>query len=465
MSFIPVRFARSSVGRWISFTAVLAVLVLAAGPRPGHAQPARPGQTTGGDRYTVLHIGTLLAVPGQAPRQRVSVIIKNDRIERIESGFSDAETLAQKEGDQVSVIDLKDRFVLPGLMDAHVHLSHQPTLRRRRAGRAGDMPADYAVNAVIYARRGLAAGFTTVRDLGSDDQSVFAVRDAINAGRLIGPRILAAGSAISVTGGHADPTTIRASEAERLRLGVCDSPSECRRAVRTQHKLGADVIKFMSTGGFASQTGLNQQMFLDEMKAIVETGHQLGLKITTHAYDPEAIKDAIRAGVDSVEHGFLLDDEGIKMMKARGVWFVPTLSASMPPPIFGIKNAPSVALRNEYKAFERAYRAGVKIAFGSDVGTFSHGQSAKEFDLMVKFGMTPADALIAATIHTAELFGLEDEIGTVTPGKLADIIAVAGDPLQDISVLHHVDFVMKSGKIAKQNGVMQDGISYPPFRE
>ncbi len=428
------------------------------------AQPAGERQSTPpADNYIIIHAGTLLAIPGEAPVVQASIIVKNDRIERVEQGFLNENSIPRKQNDSVQIVDLSDRFVLPGLMDAHVHLRNQPSFRQRRGpGRAGGMPADFAFNAVLYAQRNLAAGFTTVRDLGSDDQSVFAVRDAINAGRMVGPRILAAGSNLSVTGGHGDPTTT-ADPTQRMRLGVCDGATQCRQAVRTQHKLGADVIKYMSTGGFSSQTGLAQQMFFEEMKAIVDASHQLGLKVTTHAYDPKAIKDALRAGVDSIEHGFLLDDEGIQMMKARGVWLVPTLSASMPPPIFGIKDAPSVALRNQYKAFERAYQAGVKIAFGTDAGTFTHGQNAKEFDLMIKFGMSPMDAITAATVSDAALFGLEDEIGSLTPGKLADIIAVRGNPLDDITALHTIDFVMKSGKVAKQNGVMVSPFAFPPF--
>lgn len=432
------------------------------------AQPA--GVTSGApaqpqDRYVLLHAGTLLAVPGEAPRSKATLVIKNDRIAGVENGYISTPPGATP-GATVQIIDLGDRFVLPGLMDAHVHLQHEPNFSRRRTERGDRNPptsAEGAVNAMVFARRNLAAGFTTVRDLGSDDEAVFAVRNAINAGRMIGPRILLSGSAVAVTGGHGDSTPMdhTGDDAVRLADATCDGPMECRQAVRYQYKLGADVIKFTATGGFGSNTGLEPQLFVDEVQAIVSTAHLLGLKAAAHAYSPVAIKDAVRAGVDSVEHGFLLDDEGIVMMKKAGTFLVPTLSASYPPPVFRIPDPPSVKLRNEYRAFERAYAAGVKIAFGTDAGTFQHGDNAKEFLLMVQFGMKPMDALRAATVVTADLFGITAEAGTLEPGKLADIVAVKGDPLTDISAMRQIDFVMKSGRIAKQGGQMTEPFTYP----
>ncbi len=447
-----------------NFRILLAGAAVLLGLLPVFGAAAEPPPA---DRYQLIHAGTLLAVAGKAPQERMTVVVRNDRVERVVAGYLDQNGLAAPAGSTVQVIDLSDRFVLPGLMDAHVHLRSEPSFSRRRTERGDRSPptaAEYAVSAMVYARRNLAAGFTTVRDLGSDDQSVFAVRNAINDGRMLGPRILVAGSAIAVTGGHGDSIPIgQTGDPEaRLRDGTCDGPTECRQAVRYQYKLGADVIKFTSTGGFGSNTGLDPQLFPDEIQAIVATAHLLGLKAAAHAYSPIAIKDAVRAGVDSIEHGFLLDDEGIALMKKAGTWLVPTLSASYPPPIFRIPDPPSVKLRNEYRAFERAYAAGVKIAFGTDAGTFTHGTNAKEFELMVKFGMAPKDAIYSATISTAELFGIGQDVGTLEPGKLADLIAVKGNPLQDISVLKDIDFVMKSGRVAKRDGSMTEPFTYAP---
>lgn len=425
------------------------------------AAPATP------DRYVLVHAGTLLAVPGRPPERDMTIVVKNDRIAGVVRGFVDAAAAGLPPGATVELIDLRDRFVLPGLMDAHVHLIHEPSFSRRRTERGDRNPptsAEGAVNAMVYARRTLAAGFTTVRDLGSDDQAVFAVRDAIDAGRMIGPRILVAGSALAVTGGHGDslPLDDTGDAQARLRDGTCDGPVECRAAVRYQYKLGADVIKFTSTGGFGSNTGLDPQLFPDEIEAIVSTAHLVGLKAAAHAYSPVAIRQAVRAGVDSIEHGFLADDEGLALMKKSGTYLVPTLSASYPPPIFRVPDPESVRIRNEHKAFERARAAGVKIAFGTDAGTFTHGDNAKEFGLMVKFGMSPMDAIRSATVATADLFGLSAEAGTVEPGKLADLVALAGNPLDDVAVLLRIDFVMKGGRVAKQGGRMTEPFTYPP---
>lgn len=442
--------------------ALLAFATAAAAQRPPPGSARKPVP----DSYVLIHAGTLLAVPGEKPDSKVTLIIKNKHVERVAKGYLSADAVEAGDDADVQIIDLSDKFVLPGLMDAHVHLRHQPTRSRGERARRGvwqiPTPAEEAFNAVLYARRSLAAGFTTVRDVGSDDQSVFAVRNAINSGRMIGPRILASGAAIAVSGGHADSTPIEdtADPTERLRWGVCDGPYECRRAVRYQHKAGADLIKFTVTGGLGSNSLLERQLFYDEIEAIIETAHILGMKVTSHGYEAETLKDAIRAGVDSIEHGFLLDDEALEMMKEAGVVLVPTISASYPPPIFNIPNPTSVALRNEYRAFERAYAAGVKIAFGTDAGTFAHGTNAKEFDFMVQYGMKEMDAIYAATVSTAELFGIEEETGTLEPGKLADVIAVNSNPLDDISTLHDINFVMKSGKVAKRDGEMTIPFAY-----
>ena len=267
---------------------------------------------------------------------------------------------------------------------------------------------------MIYARRNLAAGFTTVRDLGSDDQSVFAVRNAINAGRMIGPRILLSGSAIAVTGGHGDSTPMDSTgdDGARLTDGTCDGPMECRKAVRYQYKLGADVIKFTSTGGFGSNTGLDPQLFTDEIEAIVATAHLRRpegggprLFAGRHQGRRPRRRGFDRARLPARRRGHPDDEEGGHLPGADALRELPAADLPHPDP-------PSVKLRNEYKAFERAYAAGVKIAFGTDAGTFAHGTNAKEFDLMVGFGMKPMDALRSATVVTADLFGISAEAGT-----------------------------------------------------
>lgn len=440
------------------------LLPLAAAPALSQGRPGGPQAKP--DHYVLVHAGTLLAVPRQKPQSQMTVIVKNERIVGIARGFLAAAPDAAA-GATVEIVDLADRFVLPGLMDAHVHLAMESSFGRHRAERGDRNPptgAERAVNAIEYSRRTLAAGFTTVRDVGSDDQSVFAVRNAINAGRMLGPRILVSGGALAATGGHADglPFDATGDPQKRLEDGTCDGPYECRRAVRYAYKLGADVIKFTATGGFSGNTGTEPEMFPDEMEAIVSTAHILGMKVAVHAYSPVAIRQAVAAGVDSIEHGFLLDDEGIRMMKARGTWLVPTLSASYPPPIFRVPNPESVRLRNEYKAFERAYAAGVNIAFGTDAGTFTHGDNAKEFELMVRFGMPAMEAIYSATLSTAKLFGLDKEAGSIEAGKIADLVAVKASPLDDITQLRHVDFVMKSGRVAKKDGAMTEPFSYPP---
>ncbi|MDX2222918.1 MAG: amidohydrolase family protein [Rhodospirillaceae bacterium] len=441
----------------IAVAATLIACSVFAQGRPGAAPPAA--------RYAVIHAGTLLAVPGEPPARDMTVVIKDAVIDRVAAGYQDPAALGLPS--ETTVIDLRERFVLPGLMDAHVHLRSQPSDFARgqgiRRGRLTPLPADLTVNAVVYARRTLAAGFTTVRDVGSDDQSVIAVRDAVNAGRIVGPRILTSGAALSATGGHADGSSVEGDQLRaRLMDGVCDGVDDCTTAVRFQHKLGADLIKFTATGGFASTQTFEQQLFFPEMKAIVDAAHQLEMKVAVHAYTPNAIADAVKAGADSIEHGFFVDDATLKLMKQKGTFLVPTLSAAYPPPFLGIKDPPSVRMRNEARAFERAYAMGVNIAFGTDAGTFNHAENAKEFGYMVEFGMSTADALVAATVKTAQLFGLTD-VGTLEPGKLADLIAVRGNPLDDVATLTEIDFVMKSGVVAKRDGTMLDGFTYLPF--
>ncbi|MBT8421592.1 MAG: amidohydrolase family protein, partial [Gammaproteobacteria bacterium] len=397
----------------------------------GPKQPERP------DTVLVIHAGTLLQEAGKPPLREQTVVVRNERIERITEGFADPGTLDT--GDAVvEVIDLRAQFVMPGLFDSHVHLSRATgSYSPGFAGVNSYPPTGIAtVNAVIAARLNLAAGFTAVRDLGSDPQSVFAVRDAIDKGQLVGPTIIGSGASISVTGGHGDESGSSDPD-ERAAAGVCDGADDCRTLVRHLEKTGSDLIKFKATGGFSSNTGLLQHMTADEMTAIVQTAHRRGIKATVHAYDADAILDAVEAGVDSVEHGYLVSDEGLRLMKKNGTVLVPTLTVAEPPSIakrfLGKREPKSVTLRNESRAFERAYEKGVKIAFGTDCGIYPHGRNADELLRMVELGMTPEDALRSATVVAAELFGVDGLTGTVTPGSRADIIAVTGSPLDDIS--------------------------------
>jgi len=437
------RHSRKCAGALASLYLLAAVAF--AGAHTGKPPPKTPP--------SVIHAGALLAIPGQPPAGNSTLLIRGDRIERIESGFLSPVELGEPDA---TVRDLSNLFVLPGLMDAHVHLIAQPSMFIR-AARGGRMtPSVLTTYVSLHAQRTLAAGFTTVRDVGSNDESVFAIRDAINRGDLPGPRILAAGPVVTATGGHDDRGrgATKSLDADlRLSEGVCDGIDECTRTVRHLKKIGADIIKFTATGGFMSNTGTEQQYDADEMAAIISTAHQRGMRVAAHAYAADAIRVAVEAGVDSIEHGWLLDDAAIRSMKKHGTFLVPTLLISRPSDWSSMAGiGPEDTLRDDARAFEKAYAAGVNIAFGTDVGIYDHGQNALEFAVMVELGMSPADAIHSATINTARLFGLEAETGSLEPGKLADVIAVRGNPLEDIEALYDVAFVMKSGRTVKTDG-------------
>lgn len=361
-----------------------------------------------------------------------------------------------------AAIDLKDRFVLPGLIDMHVHLlgiGGDPL--RARLGAAERDRADDLLEGVANARKTLLAGFTSVRDLGGDEHMIRALRDAIDAGQVEGPSITNAGRMISVTGGHGDG---RNGVADYFEASVhddvgnlCDSPDECRRAVRRQVGLGARVIKFAATGGVLSNVsgGLGRAMTPEEMRAIVDSAHGLGRKVAAHSHAAEGTRAALEAGVDSIEHGSFLDDEAIRLFKARGAYLVPTMIApvaalaqarggQLPPATIPKAEAAAAAMMASHR---KAIAAGVKVAFGTDTGVSRHGRNATEFALMVQAGMTPAQAIRAATVAAADLLGRTD-VGTLQPGKAADIVAVTGSPLADVTRLEHVDFVMHRGVVA-----------------
>ena len=440
--------------RRLYLSMVLAVLWMPAG-----------GATA--DDPVVIHAGSLLPVPGEPAVGAATIVVRAGRIDAIEDGLVGLDDLGLDD-EPAELIDLSDRFVLPGLMDAHVHVMAQPSTFIRNAMRRAPPlnKSDLAMHGVVYAQRTLAAGFTTIRDVGSNDESVFALRNAIDRGDVPGPRILAAGPVISSSGGHGDRgfgATKTLNAGVRLDNGVCDGPAECTRTVRYLKSIGADLVKFTATGGFMSDTGTQQQYDADEMRAIVTAAHQRRMKVAAHAYDGAAIRAAIEAGVDSIEHGWGLDADGIRAMQKRGTYLVPTLLISRPSSwARQAGTAQGAALRDEHRAFETAYAAGINIAFGTDAGIFDHGQNALEFAAMFELGMSPADAIRSATVVTAELFGIGDDVGTLEVGKRADLIAVSGDPLEDIERLQAVEFVMKDGRVYKAAGRYVGTVSVPP---
>jgi imidazolonepropionase-like amidohydrolase len=414
---------------------------------------AQARQTPAAANSSCVQAGRLLADPagGKVETAR-TLIVENGKIARVEDGYV-------SEG-CATVIDLKDSFVLPGLIDSHVHMTSENG-PNQRIERFTKTRSDLALDGSWYALKTLKAGFTTVADLGSPNEAIFALRDAIKAGRVPGPRIIAAGSPISVHGGHGDPGNGMPEDLVHVYrpTSVCSGADDCRRAVREQVRAGADVIKITATGGVLSPTaaGLAQQFSNEELKAIVEAAHSMGRKVTAHAHGADGINAFLRAGGDSIEHGTYVDAESIKLFKAGGAWLVPTLMAGD----FVVReaNRPNTYLlpAQRDKALiagplmldmtRRAYQGGVKIAFGTDTGVSAHGDNAGEFALMVKAGFSPIDAIRSATVWAAEHLGLSALVGTLKPGMQADLIAVKGDPTTDVTALTKVTFVMKGGVV------------------
>lgn len=405
---------------------------------------------------TLIHAGALIDGRSDTVRQSVTVIVEGDRITGLADGFAAA-------GNGDTIIDLKNATLLPGLMDMHVHLTGEQS-PASYTERFFMNPADFALRSTVYARRTLMAGFTTVRDLGASDNLNNSLRDAIAKGWVVGPRIFSVGKALATTGGHGDPTNGLADEFKGdpgPKDGVINGPDDARKAVRQRYKDGADLIKVTGTGGVLSlaKNGLNPQLTEEEFRAIVETAHDYGMKVAVHAHGDVGMQRAVRAGVDSIEHGTYMSDETIKLMKEHGTWYVPTLSAGRFsgekakidgyfPAVVRVKAAmigPLIAA-----TFQRAYQAGVKIAFGTDQGVAPHGENAREFGYMVEAGMPSMKAIQSATLGGAQLIGIEKDYGTVEPGKVADLVAVPGDPLADINVMTKVNFVMKAGVVYKQ---------------
>ncbi|MBB4658934.1 metal-dependent hydrolase family protein [Parvularcula dongshanensis] len=411
----------------------------------------------------LVQAGTLLAVPGEEPLHDVTIVVRGDRIERVAQGYLSEAGATAEASDDVVVHDLKAMTVMPGLIDGHVHLlsENNPNQRLQRVEMSD---AGNALIGAKHARDTLMAGFTTVRDVGAGSgDAIFALRAATEKGYLPGPRIFAAGAIITPTGGHADGTQgYRDDVAELLHSsGVCDGAEECRKAVREQIRRGADQIKLTSTGGVLSNTatGTGQQFTDEELAAIVETAHAMGRKATAHAHGKGGIDAALRAGVDSIEHGTYLDEGSAKLFKRSGAYLVPTILAGVTvaewakdPDTFltPFQKAKAAEVGPNMLAMARlAHEQGINIAFGTDTGVSKHGENAREFPLLVEAGLTPMEAIRAATVEGSRNLGQEDLIGTVEAGKKADLVAVDEDPLSDIEALLDVDFVMKDGRVYK----------------
>lgn len=400
---------------------------------------------------TLLHCGRLLDVRSGKLLSQQTIVVEKDRITAVQAGYTAA-------GPQDKVINLESRTVLPGLIDCHVHLESTPSRNNFREQFTLN-PADVAFRAQINALTTLRAGFTTVRDCGGSGVNT-SLRNAVAEGLVPGPRIYSAGMAISATGGHMDDTdglSLEQMEKAGRPINLANGPDQCREAVREQFKRGADLIKIASTGGVLdlSKDGTGAQYTEEEIRAIVSTARDLGLRVACHAHGAEGIKRAVRAGVTSIDHGSLMDDEAIALMAKSRTWYVPTLIAGKSvsdtarlrpgyfPPVIAAK---AIAVGTKMQGtFGRATKAGVRVAFGTDAGVFRHGQNAREFGYMTETGFSPLEAIRTATLNAAELLGETADLGTLEAGKFADIVAVDGDPLKDISAMLRPVFVMKAG--------------------
>lgn len=412
-------------------------------------------QTTA--QRTLIHCGKLIDTKEGKVINNVTIIVQGNAIVDVVNGFT---TAAAND----KVIDLKNKTVMPGLMDMHVHLE-QETKRGAVADKFIQNPSDVAFQSTVYARTTLMAGFTMVRDLGGSGVNL-SLRNSINKGIVVGPRIFSAGKSIATTGGHADPTN-----GYRKDLmgdpgpveGVINGPEDAYHAVRQRYKDGSDVIKITATGGVLSQAkdGSSPQFTIEEVKAIVTAAKDYGFIVAAHAHGAEGIKRAIKGGVTSIEHGTYLDDEGIALAKEYGTWLVPTItagkstadSAKIPGYYTDIVTPKALAVGPHIQnTFAKAYKAGVKIAFGTDAGVFAHGKNWMEFVYMTEAGMPAMEAIQSATKNAATMLNMWDKLGSLEKGKIADIIAVDGDPLTDINVMGRVVFVMKDGKVFKKDG-------------
>ncbi len=405
---------------------------------------------------TYLYCGELLTMTSDKVQKEMTIIIEGEEIQSIQKGYLTA-------NDSVKVVDLKSRTVLPGFMDMHVHIEHESN-PNRYLNRFTKNDADMALGAVKYCRRTLEAGFTTVRDLGGTGVNV-SLRNAVNSGEIVGPRILTAEKSIATTGGHADPTNGLKKELmgdPGPKEGVVNSIEDAKKAVRQRYKNGADVIKITATGGVLSvaKDGQGPQFTVDEVKAVVDAAKDYGYVTAAHAHGAEGMKRAVLGGIHSIEHGTKMTEEIMDLMIEKGTYYVPTISAGK----FVAEKAkqpgyyPSIIIPKALEigpmiqsTFSKAYKHGVKIAFGTDAGVSPHGDNALEFIYMTEVGMTNYDALKSATMNAADLLNIEDKYGSIEQGKIADIIALNSNPLKDIKATLDVPFVMKGGIVYKQN--------------
>jgi imidazolonepropionase-like amidohydrolase len=437
------RFARESIRLAIAAGVLLAVIAAVARSQGPAAAPAPR------DRLVLIRCGRLIDGTAGDPRESVSILVRGERIEAVGRDVS---------APDAQVIDLSSATVLPGLIDCHTHLAFSPGDLSQLVLRSS--PADLALQAATAARATLMAGFTTVRDVGAPHYVDVSIKRAVERGIVEGPRVLACGWSLSITGGHGDLNQF-SPFLELPSENIANGVDEVRRLVRKDVKYGADWIKILATGGVLSegdQPGAQQYSY-EEIKAAVEEAAMSGRRVAAHCHGTSGIKDCVRAGVASIEHGSFLDDEAIRMMKDKGTFLVPTTyvgdfiiehGAQGGFPAFAVEKAKATIPRL-HESFSRAARAGVKIAFGTDSGVFPHGMNAREFAVMARLGMDSAQAIRTATSHAAELLGLSRDLGTIETGKLADIIAVSRDPLHDVRALEEVRFVMKGGRIVRND--------------